>query len=174
MRIVCPKCQAAYTVPDALIAPGKRVRCARCNAEWAPLPRATVEAAAPMLRARALLEPTPAEKPAVVEPDRIPAPVVPAHGSLRVTSEPPGRHAAPAARPVARPVADSVAHPSGRGGGATAVWVGWALTIVVLVGLVWAAVAWRGAVMAGWPPSARVYGALGLSAPGPSPASPTH
>ena len=54
MRIVCPECQAAYAVPDAMIEPGKRVRCARCNAEWAPRPKATLEAAVPMLRARAL------------------------------------------------------------------------------------------------------------------------
>ncbi len=176
MRIVCPECQAAYAVPDALIEPGKPVRCARCNAEWAPVPGAP--AAGPIesvavraLRARVFAEPAPAESrpdaPADLPP--APAPVVPAHGSLRVTSEPPGRRAAPPARPVARP--------PGRGGAATAAtaaWIGWALTIIVLIGLAGAAVAWRGAVMAGWPPSARVYGALGLSAPAPPAASAAH
>ena len=161
MRIVCPECQAAYAVPDALVEPGKQVRCARCNAEWAPVPGAPVagpieSVVVPALRARAAVEPPAAERRADVVTDLLPAPVVPPHGSLRVTSEPSGRRAVPVARPPGR---DGAAPP------ATAAWIGWALTIVVLVGLLWAAVAWRGAVMAGWPPSARVYGALGLSAP---------
>jgi predicted Zn finger-like uncharacterized protein len=160
MRIVCPECQAAYAVPDALIEPGKRVRCARCNAEWAPLPGVAESAARAALRDRAFAELPPTEKRAEVPADLLPAPVVPPHGSLRVTSEPPGRRPAPVTRPP------------GRDGTATAAWIGWVVTFVVLVGLAGAAVAWRDAVMAGWPPSARVYGALGLGPPGPSAASP--
>ena len=40
--------------------------------------------------------------------------------------------------------------------------VGWLLTIVLLVALAVAAVGWRTEVMAAWPPSERVYAALGL------------
>ena len=152
MRIVCPECQAAYDVPDGLIEPGKRVRCARCNAEWAPVPAAREQARESVLRARPLLEPAVAAKRADAPNELPPAPLVPAHGSLRVTSE-------PARRPVPVP------HPPARD---RAAWIGWALTVVVLVLLVAAAVAWRGAVMAGWPASARVYSALGLGAPAPA------
>jgi predicted Zn finger-like uncharacterized protein len=34
MRIVCPICAATYEVRDALLAPGRTVRCARCGDEW--------------------------------------------------------------------------------------------------------------------------------------------
>lgn len=167
MRIVCPECQAAYVVPDALIEPGKHVRCARCNAEWAPVPATAETAAVPLLRAPVRVESPPALSPpaetrADLPPEPRPALQVPPHGSLRVTSAPPARRAVPLPRPPARRT------------GATAAWVGWVLTVLVLAVLVWAAVTWRGTVMAGWPPSARVYGALGLgppAAPAPAPAA---
>ncbi len=37
MQIVCPACQAQYDVPDARLAPGKRVKCARCGGSWTPI-----------------------------------------------------------------------------------------------------------------------------------------
>ncbi|MBN8873544.1 MAG: zinc-ribbon domain-containing protein [Rhodospirillales bacterium] len=37
MRIACPACAAAYEVPDTLLAPGRRTRCARCGHQWVPL-----------------------------------------------------------------------------------------------------------------------------------------
>jgi predicted Zn finger-like uncharacterized protein len=36
MRIVCPRCTAAYEVPTALLKPGKLVRCAQCSSDWLP------------------------------------------------------------------------------------------------------------------------------------------
>lgn len=38
MRIVCPGCEAAYEVPEAMLSPGRTVRCARCGRDWLPLP----------------------------------------------------------------------------------------------------------------------------------------
>ena len=35
MRIVCPKCAAAYEVPADRLKQGRTVRCARCNEQWA-------------------------------------------------------------------------------------------------------------------------------------------
>ncbi|HEX4261109.1 MAG TPA: hypothetical protein VHY76_08400, partial [Acetobacteraceae bacterium] len=82
-----------------------------------------------------------------------PAPTVPAGGSLRVTSATTERHRPPV--------------PDHRRAMVASVWLGWALTIVVLACVAAAAVTWRNAVMAGWPPSTRVYVALGLAPAGP-------
>jgi hypothetical protein len=51
---------------------------------------------------------------------------------------------------------------SGRPSAAAAAWVGWLLTVVILVGAGWSAYRWRDDIMASWPPSTRVYAALGL------------
>ncbi|MFC7608495.1 MJ0042-type zinc finger domain-containing protein [Teichococcus aestuarii] len=48
MRLECPACAAAYDVPDALLAPGRAVRCVRCAQSWVPLP-ARLEAPPPLL-----------------------------------------------------------------------------------------------------------------------------
>ncbi len=48
--------------------------------------------------------------------------------------------------------------------GEPALIAGWAASILFLAALVWAAVAWRGDVMRAWPPSERLYSALGLPA----------
>ena len=42
------------------------------------------------------------------------------------------------------------------------VWMGWLATVVVLAGLGWAGYNFRTTVMQNWPPSTRVYAALGL------------
>jgi predicted Zn finger-like uncharacterized protein len=34
MHVACPACEARYEVPDTLIGPGRRLRCARCAHEW--------------------------------------------------------------------------------------------------------------------------------------------
>jgi predicted Zn finger-like uncharacterized protein len=38
MRIICPACETAYDVPEAALAPGRILRCARCRSEWVPVP----------------------------------------------------------------------------------------------------------------------------------------
>ena len=37
MDVTCPHCAAAYRVPDSLLKPGKKLRCAACKADWAPI-----------------------------------------------------------------------------------------------------------------------------------------
>jgi predicted Zn finger-like uncharacterized protein len=50
MRITCPHCTAAYEVPTATLSSGRKVRCARCGAEWRvlrePLPPSNLGLAA--------------------------------------------------------------------------------------------------------------------------------
>lgn len=78
MRIVCPICAATYEVRDALLAPGRTVRCARCGDEWVaieaprpapqqppeePPPRRAAPAAPPPLTAMERLASAPAAPP---------------------------------------------------------------------------------------------------------------
>ncbi|WP_135467646.1 zinc-ribbon domain-containing protein [Crenalkalicoccus roseus] len=72
MRITCPACAAAYEVPDRLVGPGRRLRCARCGHEWAARP----EAPRP---------PAPAEPPQAPAPDR---PRPPPHPLARRAPQP--------------------------------------------------------------------------------------
>lgn len=48
--------------------------------------------------------------------------------------------------------------------GEPALMAGWAASILLLAALLWAGVAWRGNIMRAWPPSERLYTALGLPA----------
>jgi len=38
MHVSCPDCATVYEVPDARLKPGRRLRCAQCMTEWAPIP----------------------------------------------------------------------------------------------------------------------------------------
>ena len=40
----------------------------------------------------------------------------------------------------------------------------WAVSIVIVLALLWCGYAWRGEIMAHWPPSIRLYSLLGLDA----------
>jgi predicted Zn finger-like uncharacterized protein len=44
MRIVCPGCAAEYEVPSSKLQPHRKVRCARCNADWVPVQDAATAA----------------------------------------------------------------------------------------------------------------------------------
>jgi len=65
---------------------------------------------------------------------------------------------APTAKPG--PLACAAAPPRPPGAG---VRLGWAGSVLLLALGAWSAVAWRGDVMHAWPPSGRVYSALGLA-----------
>ncbi len=78
MRIVCPSCHAAYDVPDQVVARRRKVRCARCGADFnaagsepavQPRPAPAQTPAAPRVFAA---EPWP-EPPPELEPDEPPA-----------------------------------------------------------------------------------------------------
>jgi predicted Zn finger-like uncharacterized protein len=142
MRIHCPACNAAYDVPEALLAAGKPVRCAKCGAIWTP---------------EFALPPEPAPEPAL----RAPAPPEPA------PPEPTSRPRLPSLRPPEPAAgADEERLPPqnyedfSRGGRGAL--LGWAVSLIVLIGLTVAAVGWRDTVMAAWPASERLYAALGL------------
>jgi len=149
MRIECPSCQAAYKVPDTLIGGGRTVRCARCGNEWAPG------------------GPVTAPEPIVAAPPPAPPPPEPRHlPHLPATLVAPEREGARPLEPVPAPK-------RARSGWAPAL-IGWLATIVILAGAGWAAYTYRDAVMLTWPPSMRVYDALGLAAPAaPPPGHPT-
>ncbi|MBN9509749.1 MAG: zinc-ribbon domain-containing protein [Alphaproteobacteria bacterium] len=141
MRIHCPACAAAYDVPEALLAAGKPVRCAKCSKIWTPVS----DVGAPPPHAAAVLpEPSPVAPP----------------------PEPPSRPRLPSLRtPGARGAEEERLPPQNyedfsRGGRNSL--LGWAVSLAVLVGLGVAAVAWRDAVIAAWPASERLYTVLGL------------
>lgn len=188
MRIVCPTCQAAYEVPESLIGgAARKVRCARCGGAWVPqavAPEAT--RTRPESEAGPELAQPPAASAGAATPGRALAPVVAprmqaperaaaeavAAPDLEPDLPPPPLVAQPARQGHAPPVqvpraAEMLAPPdtpptAARRPGVMLAVLGWAATLAVLGGGVWAAVTWRGAVMAAWPPSARLYMLLGL------------
>ena len=52
---------------------------------------------------------------------------------------------------------------------AATVWLGWIASIVLLAVLIWAGYTYRNDVMQAWPPSQRLYAAIGLGLPSPPP-----
>lgn len=177
MRIVCPNCDAAYEVPQTMLAPDRSVRCARCGQDWAP-------AAALPLAPPALAPPSPASASPPVAPATVPPPpppasrvarVIPVAGdpvldlrrirSLPVVPLPPvpGEAPPPPADPApAPPVAEAAALPPAPRV-RVPVLAGWILSALVLLGSAWAAYVWRADIVRAWPPSARVYTALGVA-----------
>jgi predicted Zn finger-like uncharacterized protein len=138
MRIVCPSCSAAYDVADSLLTPGRTVRCTRCGEEWVAL---KVEAPPVQIEAPLVNEPKPVQfspkAPEQQEPE-----------SRGLTAM------------------DRLAQPLPlRSSGGAALRIAWLAIVVVILGLLWGAYAWRADVMADWPPSARLYSLLGLAAP---------
>ncbi len=149
MRIVCPDCAAAYEVPDGMLAAPRTVRCARCGREWSPTPVTQDEAdrIEPVNEMRG--------QPSLVEPVadpldmRSPPPtgVFPEkpRTSLPSDDRAPRRALAWTRNPLALARA------------------GWAGSLILLLVLAWAAYTWRGAIIHVWPPSERLYLALGMA-----------
>jgi len=150
MRITCPACDAAYDVPDARMAGGRAVRCARCGSDWVPL---------------ADTAPPPQVLP-------LPDPVLPADAapSQTVQAASVAAVAVPAATtlafPAAMPPPTAPALPSSpapaRARPGPPILLAWAASFLLLGFLVWAGIAWRAGIMHAWPPSERLYAALGL------------
>jgi predicted Zn finger-like uncharacterized protein len=89
MRIVCPICSAAYEVRDALLVPGRAVRCARCGEQWVAVevaPAAPPRAAAEPPGSFTLPQQSADAPPSVTAMDRLashPAPLPRASPLLR-------------------------------------------------------------------------------------------
>ena len=164
MRIACPFCSAAYDVPAPLLREPRMVRCAQCSREWLVGPVSG--------------EPSrPAPKAAVGEPPAQNASggtKIPPVETATIVAEPPPVTARPRAEParatfytpdpamyrgsvIGPPITESDAPRSN-----APVWIAWAASIAVLLLLAWAAYTWRSAVMEAWPPSQRLYAAVGL------------
>ncbi len=152
MRITCPACDAAYDVPDVRIAVGRTVRCARCGSDWVPLadtappPPQLLPVPDPGLPAAAPSQPVPAASAAAVAIPAATTAAFPEAAMLPATTFAPQSPPAPArARSPAVPVL-----------------LAWAGSLALLGLLVWAGIAWRAGIMHAWPPSERLYAALGL------------
>ncbi len=135
MRIECPECRTVYEVPDHLLGPKRKLRCAHCGHIW---PAEHPAAANPA---------EPSDAPAL--PRNPPEPAAAAVAETHIV-EPLHRYSVEAFDIGPRPKASAF------------VWVGWAASLLVLALLVWGALAYRDDVMAAWPESERLYHALGL------------
>ncbi|HEY0206546.1 MAG TPA: zinc-ribbon domain-containing protein [Acetobacteraceae bacterium] len=140
MRITCPNCAAAYDVPAERLAGGRTVRCARCGSGWVP----PADESEP--------EPLPAPQAAAPE-DAAPELHEAATSSLPEPEPPPLAPAATARGIRHRLLAVRLPVP---------VLLAWAGSMVLLGALVWAMLAWRLDMIRVWPPSERLYSALGL------------
>lgn len=89
----------------------------------------------------AIAVPAPVAEPAATASPPAPEPLVPA--SLRAEA--------------------ALARPGAAAARASAARLGWAGSVLLLAIGAWSAVAWRSDVMHAWPPSGRLYAALGLS-----------
>jgi predicted Zn finger-like uncharacterized protein len=145
MRLACPECAAEYDVPEAALAPARRLRCTACGTSWDWTPAA----------------PPPPEP----EPDQPAA-------APQAAAEPPPENAAPPRPPMEGPrievareeriaAAPPPARDAARGGMGVA--LAWLLSLAILLAAAAALYAWRVPVMAAWPPAIRLYAALGLA-----------
>lgn len=146
MRIECPRCAARYEVADGLIGPaGKSVRCAKCGAVWLAGRSADLAPEPPPQW------PEPPQRPVMPPPPPPPPPPPredPALAEFGAAQAAKGRDEAP---PPPRPRSLM-----------PAAILGWVATLLLLGAAAWGAYAHRDAVIEAWPPSERVYLALGL------------
>ena len=139
MRITCPSCAAEYEVPGTLAA-GRVVRCAKCAGQWTPVALPAEAAAEPM--------PPPPLEPAQLEPAQ-PEPAQPREPPVPIP-------AITAPRRVPFDIEKQL-RPS-----PAPLIAAWVVSAAVLAALVAAAIVWRDPVMHAWPPSLRLYAALGM------------
>ncbi len=158
MRITCPACNASYDVPDAMLGAGRSVRCVRCLREWQPQPATPAHAATPPAETAFPAFTDPAFEDGEFDP---PEPDRPRFTAADLDTTPAPRASADthAWRDVLLAQDDAREPAAAR---RVDGWIGWLASLVLLVALAGAAVAWRGVVQRAWPPSTRVYTALGL------------
>jgi predicted Zn finger-like uncharacterized protein len=146
MRIVCPACEAAYDVPDTLVARRRTLRCARCGREWAneSPPEQAPPPDAPTAEAPALE----AGVPEVSEPE-IAAPPQPQPSRVAAT--------------LSEALADQRVSQLPSRSPAAKVRLAWIASLALLAALGFAAWQYRTDVMHVWPASERVYRGVGLA-----------
>lgn len=167
MRIACPSCDATYDVPDQMLGSGRKLRCSKCGHQWIPAPTVAAAASAAPRPAPAGAAPPPAPAPAAsASAPPLPEPEVRPVRRERIADLP----RAPANPPPLAidritdanfAPAETMA-PVPERGRRTAVWLGWLVSIVVWGLVIWAGYHYRAAIMAAWPPSQRLYAALGI------------
>jgi predicted Zn finger-like uncharacterized protein len=168
MRVACPECSAEYDLPPALaarLAEGRTVRCARCGTAWAPGVPEQGDRAADRAADRADLRTEWAEEPegGASAPswdlqDR-PGDASPAGPLPGPASPEPPVPLPPSSQPA---VAEASPEPRATAG-RRAAGLGWAASLLLLVGAAAAAWFWRIELVAAWPPAARAFMALGLA-----------
>jgi len=153
MRITCPTCEAAYDVPDARIAAGRAVRCARCGSDWVPL----ADTALPPPQVPPVPDPVLPTAAATSQPVPAASVATMAVPGTTTTALPTATMPPPiAAAPQSPPATARIRRP------APPILLAWAASLALLGFLVWAGIAWRAGIMHAWPPSERLYAALGL------------
>lgn len=146
MRTACPACNTAYEVPDRLIgAAGRELRCARCGHAW--LVRPPDAAPGPPVA------PPPPPVPPVSRPSQAPSramppPLATPQRSPQVIDPPLPQQDDGAPRPTAA---------------LRAAWAASVLLVVLAIAALWV---FRAAIVAAWPPMARLYLALGIGTDG--------
>jgi predicted Zn finger-like uncharacterized protein len=148
MLIQCPDCAAAFEVPERLLAdPSRPLRCSQCRTVF-PIP----ESAAP--KTKGWRDPEPIAPP----PPAPPPPPPPA----KAEESPAGKAPAPDLpnEPLVAP--DSAPEPAKDKASSRSLRAAWAASILVLILGGVGAVAQRAEIMEVWPPSARLFAALGL------------
>lgn len=148
MRMVCPACSAAYEVPESLLTPGRTVRCARCGHQWAPV-------AAP--------EPDTSPPPPAPEPEAPPQPRWPDTEVVEEAELEPLPEEAPRQEPRFTAMDRLTLHQANAKTSPVPLRVAWIGTVLALLLLAAAAYVWRVELMHAWPPSQRLYNALGVT-----------
>ncbi len=156
---VCPGCNAVFAVPENALSPGRSLRCFRCGEAWQVAPSPLPSKATPPEAA-----PPEAASPAAAPAQAFPPPSSPSESSVS--------QAAPPDAPSPRP-ADRLAQPPSRRRGwrhhaAAPLAAAWAVSLLGVFGGGSAALLAHHAIGQAWPPSLRLYRALGLTAAPPS------
>jgi predicted Zn finger-like uncharacterized protein len=164
MLITCPSCGASYDVPEALVRGARKLRCARCRTQWSVSPDpnsagAAATSAAPPRPAPVLAS---AETFGMTDDEELP-PFGPDFNFDPKTPPRPVREASVAAEPAASNVVQHHRTEEDRRDRTMRLLVGlgWLGTVVVLLGLIWAGYHFRTGIAQAWPPSERLYAALG-------------
>lgn len=155
MRLTCPNCDARYEMPPEMAARlPARLRCARCAAEWHQDAFASPGANPdPEPRAAPVFVPPP--EPAVPEPEPEPETVSDMEAGTVDIPPVPGAVPPRIAPPPQR-------RRRARSAPATA-WLMWLVSIVILAILIALVIGFHDAIGHAWPPSQRLYRALGLT-----------